>query len=124
MAETYDVIIIGAGIMGCSTAWQLAQQGMRVAVLEKEIIGAGSTGESSAIVRQHYSNELTARMALYSLRVFQNFREQVGGASGFTSTGFLALTDADDREGLAEKTGETLTGRTRHCVPMRRQLGA
>ena len=100
MAESYDVIIIGAGIMGCSTAFQLAQQGMRVAVLEKEMIGAGSTGESSAIIRQHYSNELTARMALYSLGVFQNFRERVGGASGFTRTGFLALTDADDREGL------------------------
>ena len=63
MSQTFDAIIIGAGIMGCSTAFQLAQRGLKVAVLEKGSIGAGSTGKSSAIIRQHYSNELTARMA-------------------------------------------------------------
>ena len=100
MAETFDAIIIGAGIMGCSTAFQLARRGLKVAVLEKAYIGSGSTGESSAIIRQHYSNELTARMALYSLRVFQHFAEEVGEESGFTSTGFVALVDAKDRAGL------------------------
>ncbi|HSM55717.1 MAG TPA: FAD-binding oxidoreductase [Candidatus Sulfomarinibacteraceae bacterium] len=100
MSRYYDVIIIGGGIMGCSAAFQLAQRGVRVALLEKGVIGAGSTGESSAIIRQHYSNELTARMALYSLGVFQHFDGVVGGESGFTPTGFLALTSAADKQGL------------------------
>lgn len=100
MNRNYDVIIIGGGIMGCSTAYQLAKRGLHVALLEKRTIGAGSTGSSSAIIRQHYSNELTARMAHYSLRVFQEFDEVVGGESGFTRTGFLALVDARDRKGL------------------------
>lgn len=100
MAKTVDAIIIGGGIMGCSTALQLARRGLRVALLEQKEIGYGSTGHSSAIIRQHYSNELTARMALYSLRVFQNFAEEVGDESGFTATGFLALTSAHDRAGL------------------------
>lgn len=100
MTVTYDVIIIGAGIMGCSTAYQLARRGVKTAVLEKSVIGAGSTGESSAIIRQHYSNELTARMALYSLRVFQDFGEVVGGESGFRAVGFVALVDAKDQAGL------------------------
>lgn len=102
MPQTFDAIIIGAGIMGCSTAFQLAQRGLKVAVLEKGSVGAGSTGKSSAIIRQHYSNELTARMALYSLRVFQNFDAAVGGreACGFTRTGFVALVAAKDRAGL------------------------
>ncbi len=100
MSEQFDVIVIGAGIMGCSTALQLAKRGLRVAVLEKGEIGNGSTGKSSAIIRQHYSNELTARMALYSLRVFQNFAEEVGGECGFHQAGFLALVSAKDRAGL------------------------
>lgn len=100
MALTFDAILIGAGIMGCSTAYQLARRGLKVAVLEKTHIGAGSTGKSSAIIRQHYSNELTARMALYSLRVFQNFDDAVGGESGFTTTGFLVLVPERDVEGL------------------------
>ncbi len=100
MTHTYDAIIIGAGIMGCSAAFQLAQRGLRVAVLEKENIGAGSTGKSSAIIRQHYSNELTARMALYSLRAFQDSQKLLGDACGFTQTGFIALAAAKDRVGL------------------------
>ncbi len=100
MGSSYDVIVIGAGIMGCSSAYQFAQRGLKVAVLEKASLGAGSTGKSSAIIRQHYSNEVTARMALHSLRVFQDFSEIVGGESGFVETGFLVLTPASDLEGL------------------------
>ncbi len=100
MSKTADVVIIGGGIMGCSTAFQLAKRGVSVTVIEKSTIGAGPTGHSSAIVRQHYSNELTARMALYGLRVFQNFEEEVGGECGFTPVGFVALVAAADRAGL------------------------
>lgn len=101
MARTYDVIIIGGGIMGCSTGFQLAQRGFNVAIFEKDSIGAGPSGRSSAIIRQHYSNELTARMALYSLGIFQNFEERVGGECGFMKTGFVMLASAKDQEGLA-----------------------
>ncbi len=100
MTRTYDVILIGGGIMGCSTAFQLARRGLKVAVLERSQIGAGSTGRSSAIIRQHYSNELTARMALHSLRVFQHFDDAVGGECGFTQTGFVVLVAAEDQPGL------------------------
>ncbi|GIK41758.1 MAG: oxidoreductase [Chloroflexota bacterium] len=100
MSQTFDVVVIGGGISGCSTAFQLAQRGLKVALLEKDNIGAGPSGKSSAIIRQHYSNELTARMALYSLRVFQNFKEQVGGECGFTRTGFVCVVAAKDLAGL------------------------
>jgi sarcosine oxidase subunit beta len=100
MSQTFDVVIIGGGIMGCSTAFQLAQRGLKVALLEKDTIGQGPTGRSSAIIRQHYSNELTARMALYGLRVFQNFAEQVGGECGFRTVGFVAMASSKDRKGL------------------------
>lgn len=100
MQNSYDVIIIGAGIMGCSSAYHLAQRGLSVALLERGIIGEGPSGESSAIIRQHYSNELTARMARYSLRVFQNFRDQIGGECGFTETGVVMLVGEKDHTGL------------------------
>ncbi|MFN2138091.1 MAG: NAD(P)/FAD-dependent oxidoreductase [Candidatus Promineifilaceae bacterium] len=100
MSKSSDVIVIGGGIMGCSAALQLARRGLDVTLLEKNTIGAGPTGESSAIIRQHYSNELTARMALYSLGVFQNFGDEVGGECGFTRTGFIALAPSADSQGL------------------------
>jgi sarcosine oxidase subunit beta len=100
MAKTFDAIIVGGGVMGCCAAYELAKRGLKVALLEKESIGAGSTGKSSALIRQHYSNELTARMALYSLGAFQNMEEELGASGGFTRTGFIAVVAAKDHAGL------------------------
>lgn len=100
MSQTFDIIIIGAGIMGSATAFELARRGLKVALLDKKGVGAGGTGQSSAIIRQHYSKELTARMAKYSLGVFQNFDDEVGGECGFTQSGFLLVAAAKDLAGL------------------------
>ncbi len=100
MAQAYDIIIIGGGIMGCTSAMELSKAGYKVAVFDKDSIGQGPTGKSSAIIRQHYSNELTARMALHSLQVFQDFEDRIGGECGFTKSGFMALVEAKDRAGL------------------------
>ncbi|MGH7915195.1 MAG: NAD(P)/FAD-dependent oxidoreductase [Candidatus Binataceae bacterium] len=90
MVKTADVVIIGAGVMGASIAFNLAKRGVRnVAVLEKKFIAAGATGKSSACVRQHYSTQVGARMAMRSLEIFQNFSEIVGETAGFVRTGYL-----------------------------------
>jgi sarcosine oxidase subunit beta len=100
MSRSYDVIIIGGGIMGCCSAYELAKRGYEVAVFDKKSIGAGPTGNSSAIIRQHYSNVITARMALYSLQVFQEFEDRVGGETGFTRAGFIVMVEEKDQPGL------------------------
>lgn len=100
MSQNYDVIIIGGGIMGCSSAFELAKRGLKVALFEKKSIGDSPSGKSSAIIRQHYSNELTARMAHYSLNIFRNFHERIGGECGFNQAGFVVMVEAKDRAGL------------------------
>jgi len=100
MKNTSDVLVIGGGINGVSTAYHLAKQGAKVILLEKEFIASGPTGWSSAIIRQHYSNTVTAKMALHSLRIWQNFADVVGGSAGFTQTGFLIGVGESDVEGL------------------------
>lgn len=94
MSERADIIIVGGGVMGCSIAYHLAmQRAGEIILLERRAICSGTTGRSGAIVRQHYSNEFTIRMAKESLYVFQHFAEIVGGDCGFTTTGMLVLTD-------------------------------
>ncbi|MBI4642040.1 MAG: FAD-binding oxidoreductase [Candidatus Tectomicrobia bacterium] len=101
MIHTADIVIIGGGVMGCSIAYHLAKQGFKnIILLEKDFLGSGSTGKSTAIVRTHYSHEVTARMALKSLRVFENFKEIVGESAGFVQTGFAVVVPERDLKGL------------------------
>lgn len=101
MVQSADVLIIGGGVIGASIAWSLTRRGAgRVVVLEKSFLGAGSSGKSGAIVRQHYSNKLTAAMAQQSLRVFEHFDDVVGGPPVFTRTGMVLLVNERDRAGL------------------------
>src|SRR5437899_2353631 len=101
MAVNCDILIVGGGVMGTSIAWHLARRRAgRVVVLEKSFLGAGSSGKSGAIIRQHYSNRLTASMAQKSLRVFEHFEDVVGGPPVFTRTGLIVVVNEKDRAGL------------------------
>ena len=94
MTTTADIIIIGGGVMGASIAYHLAKQGDgRVILLERQALCNGTTGRSGAIVRQHYSNDFTIRMARDSLSVFQHFDELIGGDCGFVTTGMIVMVN-------------------------------
>src|SRR5260370_32297386 len=110
--ETCDILIVGGGVMGVSIAHALAQRRVgRIVVLEKAYLGAGSSGKSGAIIRQHYSNRLTASMAQKSLRTFEHFEDVVGGPPVFTHTGMVVVVNQRDRSGLETN------------VAMQRELG-
>jgi len=98
---TADAVVVGGGVMGCSILYNLGALGMTDTVLlEQDALGTGSTGSSQAILRMHYSNEVTTRLAWESLKVFRDFDEIVGGPSGYVRTGYLLVVGADDREAL------------------------
>lgn len=99
--QTADVVIVGAGVIGASIAFNLAKRGIaNVVVLEKNFVASGATGKSVACIRQHYSMEVTARMVLRSLRVFENFTDAVGGSASFIKTGYLMGVPESDRSAL------------------------
>ena len=97
--RTADVVVIGGGVMGCSTAYSLSKHGAgEVALLERDEICSGGTAKSCAIVRTHYSVLANMAHAVESLKIFENFGEIVGGDAGFQRTGYLILGPDEHRE--------------------------
>ena len=50
MAEKFDVVVIGAGVIGCSVAYYLAREGIKVALLERESFGSGSSAHATGFI--------------------------------------------------------------------------
>jgi sarcosine oxidase subunit beta len=90
--KTADIIILGAGVMGASIAFHLAKRKAgKIAILDKDHVGRGGSGRSSALVRMHYSHPPEVRLALISLKMFEHWREIVGESGDFRKTGFVRI---------------------------------
>ncbi len=99
--QTADAVVVGGGVMGASILYHLAARGVtNTVLLEKDALVSGATGRSQAILRMHYSNEVTARLAWKSLDVFRNFHEITGVPSGYVRTGYLLIVGDADRDAL------------------------
>jgi len=97
--KTADVVIIGGGVNGLSTAYHLARRGCTdVVVLEKEeALATQSTGLSVGGVRQQFSTAVNIRMAQHSVRVLEHFEEITGADPAFHQVGYLfLLTEPED----------------------------
>jgi sarcosine oxidase subunit beta len=102
MTETADVVVIGGGVIGASTAFHLTNAGVkRVSLLERGQIGAGATGKSHSLVRMHYTNPHDATLAQRSLPYFHHWSDLVGaGDPYFVRTGFFRLVAPTDEPAL------------------------
>ena len=98
---TADIIIVGAGVTGASIAFHLAKRRAgRILVLDREHVGKGGTGRSSALIRMHYSFPPEAQLAIKSLEIFENWQEIVGEPGEFRKVGFVRLVPGNEIETL------------------------
>ena len=93
-----DVVVIGGGVMGASTAFHLAEAGAgRVVLVEADQLAGGSTTKSAGGVRLQFSDEVNVQLALRSLDAFERFGTRPGADIQLQQVGYLfLLTDADD----------------------------
>jgi sarcosine oxidase subunit beta len=97
--ERCDALVIGGGIMGAATAFELASRGVDTILLDRGEFGRGDTAKTAGVVRMNYSNAEVVRMALRGLETFRSFQERVGGPPVFTQCGYIFIVppDAVDR---------------------------
>ncbi len=93
LPKTADLVIIGGGCMGASTAYYLAQRGAKnIVLLEREkFLGMGSTGRNAGGVRYQFSTEVNIRLSMFSLDVISHFDELFGISAGYHPIGYLFL---------------------------------
>jgi sarcosine oxidase subunit beta len=112
LVAQYDVIVVGAGILGASTAYYLEQlRAGRVLLVDRNLAGDGVTGKSAAIIHQHYADPLTVRLVRTSIDMFKAMPEQLDGDGGFVQCGHGMLVGPDMIE------------ETRQVMAVQRSLG-
>jgi len=95
LPESADIVIIGGGIVGVSTAWCLARQGISVAVCEKGYIAGEQSGRNWGWVRQQGRDERELPMMMESMQIWRELEAEIGEDVGFTQSGCLFMAQSE-----------------------------
>lgn len=94
--RTADVVIIGGGVAGLSSAMQIAKRGARVVVLERERLGNGSTGRAAGLLGQLRGSEASTQMLMRGVEIVRDL-EHRADAEIFVQTGSLRIAQTTER---------------------------
>lgn len=102
MTITADVVIIGAGVIGCSCAYHLAKAGITdIVIVEMDQVGAGASSKSASMLSMQFGrDQLLARMAQYSYQRYMGFEEELGTTIDFRKTGWISVASGPKAEEL------------------------
>ena len=96
--NTFDVIIVGAGVVGCSIAYHLTKAGFNVALIEQKHIGSGASGANFGMVQ---SNDVEIKhsipMVLHGYKRFDHLEDELGMSIGFRRIASLRLLSSESQ---------------------------
>ncbi|MGF6871135.1 glycine/D-amino acid oxidase-like deaminating enzyme [Paraburkholderia sp. MM5477-R1] len=95
LPRSADVVVIGGGIVGVFTAWFLAKRGVKVALIEKGIVGGEQSSRNWGWCRQQNRDARELPIATESLRLWEQFEAESGETTGFSRSGLLYLSNDD-----------------------------
>ncbi|MGD2015962.1 MAG: FAD-dependent oxidoreductase, partial [Desulfobacterales bacterium] len=98
MQDSAQVVIIGGGIVGCSTAYHLTKMGWKdVVLIDKGELTSGSTWHAAGLVGQLRSERNITRMLQYSVSLYDTLEEETGLNTGWKMSGCLHLASTRER---------------------------
>ena len=102
-----DVVIVGAGIVGCAAAYYLAKRGVHAVVIEKDVVGRAQSGRNWGFVRQQGRDPVELPLMIESNRIWSGIERELGADVEWVQGGNLGLATARDRLELFERWAET-----------------
>jgi sarcosine oxidase, subunit beta len=96
--QSFDVVIIGGGCMGASTAYHLTKLGIsNIVIVERETqLATGSTGRNAGGVRHQFSDPANIALSKESIALMAHFEEEVGAKIDFWQDGYLFVLSSED----------------------------
>lgn len=121
MQRKFDVIVVGAGVVGAATAFYLSKLGAgKVLVVDRGPVCSGGTAKSCAIIRSHYSIVSNTRLTLKSLDVFKRFKDELESRDvdcGFVNSGYLIVAgEGSYAEGMKQNLEKQSDAGARTCI--------
>ena len=108
--KTYDVIVVGAGVIGCSIAYHLTKAGLKTALLDQGQVGTGASGANFGMVQ---SNDVemvhSIPMTKASYARYDTLEEELGTSVGFRHIGALHLVSTEEQWKASEERAKILT---------------
>lgn len=107
---TYDAIIIGGGVNGCSIAYNLAKRGLKPLVIEKKDICAEASGANGGGVRQSARDPREIPLAIESVKLFGDLSEELGVDVEYYRKGNLRMCTTEEQvESMAASVAKQQT---------------
>jgi len=100
---TPDIVIVGGGINGCATAYQLARDGHRVVVVERYAPAAMASGWTLAGVRQSGRHPAELPLARAAIGIWPGLAGELGADTGYTRDGNLRVARTEDEVGIIRR---------------------
>jgi len=96
LQSTYDVVVIGGGVHGLATAYELAKRGVKkVVFIDRNYIGSGGSGRNTTIIRANYRTPEGVDFYRESLRIYQHLSQELDYNLLFSEQGHLTLAHTD-----------------------------
>jgi sarcosine dehydrogenase len=120
MAENFPtqarVVIVGGGIMGCSTAYHLAKNGWKdVVLLEQGRLSGGTTWHAAGLVGQLRSYQNLTRLIRYSTELYSRLEAETGLATGWKQCGSLSVARTEERMTLLRRSAAMANAQNVAC---------
>jgi sarcosine oxidase subunit beta len=96
LRKSYDVVIIGAGVHGLATAYELAKRGVKnVAVVDSSYLGSGASTRNTAIIRSNYRTAQGVAFYDESVKIYEKLSVELGFNVLFSQHGHLTLAHTE-----------------------------
>ena len=111
----FDLLIAGGGIVGASTALACAQRGLKVALVERDVVGSGATAAGMGHIVVMDDSEAQFALSRHSQLIWDSLAETMPAAAGFRRRGTLWIAADDEELAEAERKNAFLSARGVSC---------